>query len=199
MFPIVGIGGLGKTTIAKLVFSVSNDFDIRQIIIKIINSASASAPTDTFSHHENITNLYIVQLVSRMKQTLFGQKFLLVLDDIWNGDRAKWLELKDLIKVGAPGSKIIVTTRSNSIASMMGNVPSYVLEGLSTKDCLSLFVKWTFKEGEEEKYPNLLEIGKEIMKKCQGVPLAVRTLGVPSSQTLIQVSGNLSWTPKYGI
>jgi len=195
----VGIGGLGKTTIAKLVFSVSNDFDIRQIIIKIINSASASAPTDTFSHHENITNLYIVQLVSRMKQTLFGQKFLLVLDDIWNGDRAKWLELKDLIKVGAPGSKIIVTTRSNSIASMMGNVPSYVLEGLSTKDCLSLFVKWTFKEGEEEKYPNLLEIGKEIMKKCQGVPLAVRTLGVPSSQTLIQVSGNLSWTPKYGI
>jgi len=199
VFPIVGIGGLGKTTIAKLVFSVSNDFDIRQIIIKIINSASASAPTDTFSHHENITNLYIVQLVSRMKQTLFGQKFLLVLDDIWNGDRAKWLELKDLIKVGAPGSKIIVTTRSNSIASMMGNVPSYVLEGLSTKDCLSLFVKWTFKEGEEEKYPNLLEIGKEIMKKCQGVPLAVRTLGVPSSQTLIQVSGNLSWTPKYGI
>ena len=195
----MGIGGLGKTTIAKLVFSVSNDFDIRQIIIKIINSASASAPTDTFSHHENITNLYIVQLVSRMKQTLFGQKFLLVLDDIWNGDRAKWLELKDLIKVGAPGSKIIVTTRSNSIASMMGNVPSYVLEGLSTKDCLSLFVKWTFKEGEEEKYPNLLEIGKEIMKKCQGVPLAVRTLGVPSSQTLIQVSGNLSWTPKYGI
>jgi len=137
----------------------------------------ASAPTDTFSHHENITNLDIVQLVSRMIQKLFGQKFLLVLDDIWSDDRAKWLELKDLINVGAPGSKIIVTTRSSSIASMMGNVPSYVFEGLSTKDCLSLFVKWAFKEGEEEKYPNLLEIGKEIVKKCQGVPLAVRTLG----------------------
>jgi len=117
--------------------------------MKIINSVSvstsasmlASAPTDTFSYNENITNLNIVQLVSRMRQKLSGQKFLLVLDDIWNDDCSKWLELKDLIKVGAPGSKIIVTTRSNSIASMMGNVLSYVLEGLSLKDCLSLFVK----------------------------------------------------------
>ena len=133
----------------KIWVCVSNDFDIRQIIMKIINSVSvstsasmlASAPTDTFSYNENITNLNIVQLVSRMRQKLSGQKFLLVLDDIWNDDCSKWLELKDLIKVGAPGSKIIVTTRSNSIASMMGNVLSYVLEGLSLKDCLSLFVK----------------------------------------------------------
>ena len=124
VIPIVGIGGLGKATIAKLVFNdkrmdtlfqlkiwvcVSNDFDIRQIIMKIINSVSvstsasmlASAPTDTFSYNENITNLNIVQLVSRMRQKLSGQKFLLVLDDIWNDDRSKWLELKDLIKVGA--------------------------------------------------------------------------------------------------
>jgi hypothetical protein len=40
-----------------------------------------------------------------------------------------------------------------------------------------LFVQWAFKEGGEEKHPNLVEIGKEIVKKCQGVPLAVRTLG----------------------
>lgn len=43
--------------------------------------------------------------------------------------------------------------------------------------CLSLFVKWEFKGGEGKKYPSLVEIGKEIVKKCQGVPLAVRTLG----------------------
>ena len=93
----------------KIWVCVSNDFDIRQIIMKIINSVSvstsasmlASAPTDTFSYNENITNLNIVQLVSRMRQKLSGQKFLLVLDDIWNDDRSKWLELKDLIKVGA--------------------------------------------------------------------------------------------------
>ncbi|KAL2320759.1 hypothetical protein Fmac_029728 [Flemingia macrophylla] len=193
VIPIVGIGGLGKTTLAKLVFNdkrvdklfqlkmwvcVSNDFDIRQIITKIINSASVYATAPAIAHHENMNNLDIEQIQSRLRHKLCGQKFLLVLDDIWNDDRTKWMELKDLIKGGAVGSKIIVTTRSDSIASMMGTVPSYVLEGLSMESCLSLFVKWAFKEeGEEKKYPNLVEIGKEIVKKCRGVPLAVRTLG----------------------
>ncbi|RHN47825.1 putative P-loop containing nucleoside triphosphate hydrolase, leucine-rich repeat domain, L [Medicago truncatula] len=198
VIPIVGIGGLWKTTLAKSVFNdkrihqlfqlkmwvcISDDFNIRKIIINIINSAtiasiftSSSAPSSGPAQLENTNNLDIVQLVSRLRQKLSGQKFLVVLDDVWNDDRAKWLELKDLIKVGAPGSKIMVTTRSNAIASMMGDVPPYILEGLSPKNCLSLFVKWAFKEGEEKKYPNLVAIGKEIVKKCQGVPLAVRTL-----------------------
>ena len=70
-----------------------------------------------------------------------------------------------------------MTTRSHSIASMMGTVPSHILEGLSQKDSSSLFVKWAFKEGEEEKHPHLVNIGEEIVKKCRGVPLALRTLG----------------------
>jgi len=192
VIPIVGIGGLGKTTLAKLVFNdkrmdqlfqlkmwacVSDDFDIRQIIIKIINSAYASAPTVALAHQENINHFDIEQLQSRLRHKLYGQKFLLVLDDIWNEDCAKWIKLKDLLKGCAIGSKLIMTTRSNSIASMMGTFPSYVLEGLSPNNCLSLFVKWAFKDGEEEKYPNLVDIGKEIVKKCKGVPLAVRTLG----------------------
>ncbi|XP_057438096.1 putative disease resistance protein RGA3 [Lotus japonicus] len=194
VIPIVGIGGLGKTTLAKLVFNdkrvdelfqlkmwvcVSDNFDIRQILIKIINSASASssAPTIAPAHQENLNSLDIEQLQSRLRYKLSGQKFLLVLDDIWNEDRAKWIELTDLIKAGAVESKMIVTTRSNSIASMMGTVPMHVLQGLPQKDCLSLFVKWAFKDGEEEKYPKLMEIGNEIVKKCRGVPLAVRTLG----------------------
>jgi hypothetical protein len=150
-------------------------FDFRQIIINIINSGSALSVA--FTHQENINNLDMVQLVSRLRSKLSGQKFILVLDDIWNDDRAKWIELKDLIKVGAPGSKVMVTTRSNSIASMMGTLPSYILEGLSLDSCISLFLKWAFKEGEEEKYPNLVDIGKEIVKKCRGVPLAVKTSG----------------------
>jgi hypothetical protein len=159
----------------KMGVCILDDFDFRQIIINIINSGSALSVA--FTHQENINNLDMVQLVSRLRSKLSGQKFILVLDDIWNDDRAKWTELKDLIKVGARGSKVMVTTRSNSIASMMGTLPSYILEGLSLDSCISLFLKWAFKEGEEEKYPNLVDIGKEIVKKCRGVPLAVKTSG----------------------
>ncbi|KAK2353871.1 putative disease resistance protein RGA3 [Trifolium repens] len=195
VIPIVGIGGLGKTTLAKLVFNdkriedvfqlkiwvcVSTNFGITQIIIKIINSAflsSSPPPGVAIPHQEDINHFDIEQLQIRLRHKLDGQKFILVLDDIWNEDREKWIELADMIKVGAEESKILVTTRSNSIASMMGNVPSYVLKGLSQGKCLSLFVKCAFKDGEEEKYSNLVEIGKEIVKKCAGVPLAVKTLG----------------------
>ncbi|PNY16170.1 disease resistance protein rga2-like [Trifolium pratense] len=157
VIPIVGIGGLGKTTLA--------------------NITPPSVGCTVIAQQEDINHFDIEQLQISLRNKLSGQKFILVLDDIWNDDRAKWIELIDLIKVGAAESKIIVTTRINSIASMMGIVPSYVLEGLSPENCLTLFVKWAFKDGEEEQYPNLVEIGKEIVKKCAGVPLAVRTLG----------------------
>jgi len=104
-------------------------------------------------------------------------KFLLVLDDVWNEDRNKWIELRDLLIDGSKGSKIIVTSRSDLVASAMSTDSTYNLEGLSQNDCLSLFVKCAFKEGEEKQHPNLLKIGKEIVGKCKGVPLAVRTLG----------------------
>jgi hypothetical protein len=178
----------------KMWVCVSVDFDINEIIIKIINSvqkikiihsattsnyssANSASSTSSLDHQENTKNLNLVQLVSLLRKKLNGKKYLLVLDDIWNDDRAKWIELKDLIKVCASGSKIVMTTRSKSIASMMGNVPTYILKGLSRKNCLSLFVQWAFKEGTKERYPKLVEIGKEIVKKCHGVPLAVRTLG----------------------
>ncbi|CAJ1911780.1 unnamed protein product [Sphenostylis stenocarpa] len=192
VIPIVGIGGLGKTTLAKFVFNdkrieqcftlkmwvcVSDDFDIKQLIIKIINSANDQASADAPPHQQNLNMLDLQQLQNQLTNKLAGQSFLLVLDDVWNEDRVKWIELRNLIQVSAAGSKILVTTRSHSIASMMGTVSPHILQGLSQEDSLSLFVLWAFKEGEEDKHPRLVSIGREIVKKCSGVPLAVRTLG----------------------
>uniref|UniRef100_A0A7N2M2G1 Uncharacterized protein n=1 Tax=Quercus lobata TaxID=97700 RepID=A0A7N2M2G1_QUELO len=177
---IVGIGGLGKTTIATLVYNdeqvvrhfqlkmwvcVLEDFDVKRLITEILKSAVGIDE-----------NLSIDQLQIRLREHIKDKKFLLVLDDVLNEDRIKWIELKNLLLGGCNGSKIIVTTWNSSVAMIMSTVESYNLDGLSQKDCLSLFVKLAFKEGEEEQYPNLLEIGKEIVKKCTGVPLVVHTL-----------------------
>ncbi|XP_059456678.1 putative disease resistance protein RGA4 [Corylus avellana] len=179
---IVGLGGFGKTTIAKLVYNdkhvaehfelrmwvcVSEDFDVARLIKEILKCASGTIDE----------NLGVDMWQTSLRDCLRNKRFLLVLDDVWNEDRSKWIELKGLLSAGLEGSRIIVTTRTHMVASIMGTGLTYTLERLSHKDCLSLFVEWAFKEGEDKQYPNLLEIGKEIAKKCQGVPLAIRTLG----------------------
>jgi hypothetical protein len=88
-------------------------------------------------------------------------------------DAQKWLLLKPLLSKGADGSKIIVTTRSQRVAEIMGTVAAYNLSLLGQEDCLSLFYKCAFKEGKMELNPNLVGIRKEIVEKCKQVPLAV--------------------------
>ncbi|KAL2320576.1 hypothetical protein Fmac_029545 [Flemingia macrophylla] len=192
VIPIVGMGGLGKTTLAKFVFNderirecfplrmwvcVSVEFDLKQLVSKIIKSADNLASSDASRLQNNLNMLDLEQLQIQLTNKLASKKFLLVLDDVWNDNRVKWVELMNLINVGVPESKILVTTRNTSIASMMGTVPSHILQGLSLDDSLSLFFKWAFREGEEKNYPHLINIGREIVKKCGGVPLALRTLG----------------------
>uniref|UniRef100_A0A2N9F528 Disease resistance N-terminal domain-containing protein n=1 Tax=Fagus sylvatica TaxID=28930 RepID=A0A2N9F528_FAGSY len=92
-------------------------------------------------------------------------------------DIEKWIELRTLLMGVAFGSKILVTTRSPIVASMMATVSSYNLEGLPHEECLFLFVKCAFDEGQESQHANLVEIGNEMVKKCKGVPLAMKSLG----------------------
>lgn len=182
VIPIVGIGGLGKTTLAKLVYNddrvvsrfhkkmwvcVSEDFDVQRLTKEILTSL-----TD-----ERCDHLSIDKLQNRLRNELDDISFLLILDDVWNTNRDKWLELKAFLMGGAKGSKIVVTTRSKLVASIMGISPAYELGGLSHEECLSLLVKCAFRDGQGKQYPNLVQIGKDIIKKCGGVPLAVRTLG----------------------
>ncbi|TYI34673.1 hypothetical protein ES332_A03G025200v1 [Gossypium tomentosum] len=191
VLPIVGIGGIGKTTLAQLVFNeesvkshfelriwvcVTEDFDVKQLMIKIIKSANGRESKDMNKE----------ELHKALQDCLNGKRFFMVLDDVWNEDKKKWSELKDLLCGGAQGSRIIVTTRSRKVATITGTIPPYDLEHLSDENCLSLFLKLAFKEGEEKQHDNLVRIGEGIVQKCKGVALAVKTLGSLLCSTRVQ-------------
>ena len=145
VLPIVGMGGLGKTSLAKSVCDdeivnthhfdlkmeacVSDDFSLKQVIQKIIESATGKRCAD----------LNEGELIQELEGIMKGKKYLLLLDDVWNEDAQKWLLLKPSLSKGADGSKIIVTTRSQRVAEIMGTVAEYKLSFLGKDDCLSLF------------------------------------------------------------
>lgn len=179
---IVGLGGIGKTTVAQLAYndervckhfekriwvSVPIDFDIKKLCRSMIESVS--------EREYNLTDMDTMQ--RSIKEHLANKKFLLVLDDVWNENEEKWDRLRVALTSGTKGSKIVVTTRSQRVASIMGSAAQCLLAGLSEDDCLALFEKRAFGVGGAEKTPNLEAIGREIAKKCGGVPLAAKALG----------------------
>ncbi|RWR74859.1 putative disease resistance protein RGA3 isoform X1 [Cinnamomum micranthum f. kanehirae] len=181
VIPLVGMGGLGKTTLAQLAYNdprverhfeirmwvcVSDDFDLKRVTKDIIEAATG----------ETCKEVAMDLLQRRLQEKLGCKQFLLVLDDMWNEDPLEWERLKGYLR-GAPGSRILVTTRSKKVALIMGTLPPLELAGLSEEDCWSLFKKRAFTPGEEDKHPNLIVHGKEIVKKCGGLPLAAKTLG----------------------
>uniref|UniRef100_A0A7N2M2V1 Disease resistance protein RGA3 n=1 Tax=Quercus lobata TaxID=97700 RepID=A0A7N2M2V1_QUELO len=179
---IVGIGGLGKTTLSQWVYNdkriakhfdsriwlcVSEDFNVLTLAKEILKSTGGGIKQ----------NMNMDEVQVNLRSILKKKRFFIVLDDVWNENRNKWFSLKNLLIEGGQGSKILVTTRSHKVASTMAPGPIHDIEGLAENDCLSLFLRWAFNEGEEKQYPNLIKIGKKIAKKCRGVPLAMKTLG----------------------
>ncbi|MBA0771389.1 hypothetical protein Gotri_019858 [Gossypium trilobum] len=185
IIPIMGFGGLGKTALALLVYNdemvkshfeltmfvcVSNVFDVKVIVANIIKSVTNQAPDE---------NLEMDQLQKQLRDKIDGKKYLLVLDDIWTEDPVEWARLKKLLMGGAKGSRIIVTTRSLKVAKITNKCQSHILnlKGLSDDDTWSLFKKIAF----EQRYVDstnsaFVEVGKQISKRCGGVPLVIRTI-----------------------
>ncbi|XP_006660345.1 putative disease resistance protein RGA1 [Oryza brachyantha] len=204
VMPIVGMGGLGKTTLAKMVYSdfrvhqhfellmwlcVSDDFSVTAIVKSIIESAT----------RDNCTLPDRIELLrGRLHEVVGRKRYLLVLDDVWNEEEQKWEDLRPLLhSAGGPGSAIVVTTRSQRVASIMGTLPAHMLSYLDQDDSWELFRKRAFSK-EEEEQPELAEVGKRIVSKCKGLPLALKTMGsLMSSKKQIQeweaIAASKSW------
>lgn len=177
---IVGMGGLGKTTLAQLVYNhervvkyfdlrmwvcVSRDFEVKILVRNIIRSATGV----------HVQNLELDQLKIQLHKELNQKRYLLVLDDVWNENPEKWDELRTLLSIGANGSKIVVTTRSRRVASIAGI--QHYLTPLTQSESWALFEKAAFRHEETVINPNLLPIGREIMRMCHGIPLFIEILG----------------------
>jgi Leucine-rich repeat (LRR) protein len=180
--PIVGMGGIGKTTLAQLVYKdngvkehfdlqawvcVSDEFDVFKITKTVLEAVTLSTC--------DMKDLNMLQVT--LQEKLMGKKFLLVLDDVWNENYADWEVLSNPFKSGAQGSTVIVTTRNDSVASTMRAVPTNRLKPLLEEDCWSLFAKHAFHDGNFDARLELEVLGRQIVKKCEGLPLAAKTIG----------------------
>ncbi|GKV50591.1 hypothetical protein SLEP1_g57294 [Rubroshorea leprosula] len=157
---IVGMGGIGKTALAQILYNddqikthfdkrvwacVSDLFDEARVARAIIIELEGLGPTAVFV----LSSLPLQSLLERICDSLGGKKFFLVLDDVWTEDGHSWDSLKQTFKHGAPGSRILVTTRKDTVVEMMESSHVFRLE----------------------------ELSQEIAEKCKGLPLAAKTLG----------------------
>ncbi|XP_062079287.1 putative disease resistance protein RGA3 [Humulus lupulus] len=182
VIPIIGIGGLGKTALAQLIFNddkieshfdlktwvvvTDGAFDVKAIIENIIQSVTGNWPED----------LGFDRLEILLRQQMRGKRYLLILDDVWNEDEVKWKQLIDLLSDGAHGSGIIVTTRIQKVAKITGEKHRHELQILDEDQSWELFQEVAFVQIVHPTDPEI-KIGRKIAKKCGGVPLVIRTIG----------------------
>ncbi|XP_078150567.1 uncharacterized protein LOC144545876 [Carex rostrata] len=178
---IVGMGGVGKTTLAQLVYNdplisfnfdmtawvyVSPQFDVTRISKEVLESISEKV-------YSGLTGISTIQcpLVKKIK----GKKLFLVLDDVWNELPSKWEQFVEPLRV-AESVRIVVTTRSKAVAQIVQNTCIYDLSCLPQDQCKLLFEHYAFGGQIIDGYLRLGEIGAQIIKKCAGLPLAIKSI-----------------------
>ncbi|XP_059443902.1 disease resistance protein RPP13-like [Corylus avellana] len=185
---IIGMGGLGKTTLAKKIYNndrvkshfhclvwvyVSEDFKIRELLIEILKSQVPISDELTTKLKGMSDEEAKEFLVEQLLKSLQGKRYLVVMDDIWKPQ--VWNEVKDAFPDNSNGSRILITSRIKEVALHASRTPPYFLQFLNKDESWELFCKKVFRGGDCP--PELEIMGNQIAEGCHGLPLSIVVLG----------------------
>ncbi|XVF82825.1 hypothetical protein PTKIN_Ptkin16aG0081400 [Pterospermum kingtungense] len=161
---IVGMGGIGKTTLARKVYenqtmiehfdchawiTVSQSFKVEELLrtmLRRLYEARKESPP------KGIDRMDEVELISRSREYLQDKRYIVVFDDVWNEDF--WQYLEHVLFENEKGSRIVITTRNAKVAE-------FCKESAPVHQCPL----------------ELKELSLDIVRRCEGLPLAIVAIG----------------------
>ncbi|KAL2226262.1 late blight resistance protein R1-A-like [Sesamum indicum] len=183
ILPIVGMGGIGKTTLAQnafhhrlivdrfdicIWFTISQQYSVRELLLKyLINAKIIEARVGG--------ELDLAKLGECFHKLLFRKRYLIVMDDLWS--IKAWEDFNRYFPVNSNGSRILVTTRLLDVARSLGFDNHYfTMTFLDNDESWDLLCEKAFAR-KSCPYPELEEIGRNIARYCFGLPLAIVVIG----------------------